>query len=106
MDGHAWQVDPGHGTAMETAVLGSGTCAAGGSRSGAGRGADDRWLRLREFGQWGSARNQGSNAGTGAWRCRPELGCAWLGREDKARTERRGGGGGGGGGRFWNCDKK
>ena len=37
--------------------------------------------RLRESGQWGSARNQqGSNAGRGLWRCRPGLGCAWLHR--------------------------
>ena len=36
---------------------------------------------LRESGQWGLAWNQqGSNAGTGARRCRPGLGCAWLRR--------------------------
>ena len=98
MDGHAWQADPGHGTAVETVVLGSGTCAAGGGRSGPGCGADDRWLRLRESRQWGSAQNQGSNAGTGAWRCRLGLGCAWLGREDRART--------GGGGGFGTVTKK
>ena len=45
MDGHARQADPGHGTAVETAVLGSGTRSAGGGRAGAGRGADEWWLR-------------------------------------------------------------
>ena len=45
MDGHVWQADPGNGTAVETAVLGSGTCAVGGGRAGAGRRANDWWLR-------------------------------------------------------------
>ena len=83
MDGHARQADPGHGTAVETTVLGSGTCAAGGGRAG---GSGEAAAGLRESGQWGSAWNQGSNAGTGARRCRLGLGCTWLGREDRART--------------------
>ena len=45
MDGHARQADPGHGTVVETAVLGSGTCAVEGGKAGVGHGVDDWWLR-------------------------------------------------------------
>ena len=47
----ARQAEPGHGTAMETAVLGSGTLATGGSSAGAagaavqGAGARGWWLK-------------------------------------------------------------
>ena len=76
-------------------MLGSGTCAAGGGRSGAWRGADDWWLRadngLERCWEWhrhacGGLVVAGSGDGSGG-----------LGRLGTAGAELGGGGGGGGG---------
>ena len=51
----------------------------GAADQGSGHDSGEVAARLRDSGQWDSARNQqGSNTGTGARRCRPGLGCAWL----------------------------
>ena len=88
------------GGRAHTVVLSSGTCAAGGGRTGAGRGADDWWLRadngLERQWEWhgyacGGLVAAGSGDGGGG-----------SGSQGTAGAEL----GGGGGKAFGTCDRK